>query len=163
MLRSGSIEIMPIPRAPLLKLLKWLPTAHMINFKCFWWCKSPTCSSHWPLRYLSAPTAKASLQLNCQGCLSLGSSCMLLSPPGTVLPAHGPDNPCSYSDCSLIDPHQSCPWISNQVTSSSYRFPEQSSVLLGTLVIMYIFVMVFLLPATQRGGMPGACPPGSNA
>lgn len=29
--RSGSIEIMLSPRAPCLKLLKWLPTAHTIN------------------------------------------------------------------------------------------------------------------------------------
>lgn len=32
-LRSGSIEIMLIPRAPCLKLLNWLPAAHTINSK----------------------------------------------------------------------------------------------------------------------------------
>lgn len=86
--------------------------------------------------------------------------------PG-ALPARGPGSPCSSSTWQLRGPsRESCPGVSNRVRPSRCLLPERLTVLLGTPVIIYIFVMVFLLPITRGGqGRSGLThrSPGSNA
>lgn len=141
-----------------LKTLQWLPTGHRIKSKHALGgiealrvlvlptplarCMASLCSSHEGLT--SAPQA---------GGLSCISACLLaVHSLWHSFPSRWPKQPplLIQIEASLTLPRNG-PQGSNQVRPTGYRLPGQPTVLLGTVVIMYIFVMIFLLHAPLGG------------
>lgn len=148
-LSSGSTEIMLISGVPCLKLSSGFPPPIGSSSKRF---RVKALSLLFPsylslqVRYLWALAPWTLLQLlSCQGHPTFQPACLLFPLLGTFLQAGGPGNPCSSFRLQIWPAHGNCSW------SSCYTLPGQPTVLLGTFVIMSIFVTIFLPSATLKG------------